>query len=66
MANRRDKRLDDLEGDMGGGDETKIVVNWRTDDLMEDDDGNPITVEAWKKKYPDRKLKIINTDDCWD
>jgi len=69
MANRRNKkRINDLEQDMGGGDDVKITVNWSTDpDMMLDEDtGEYVTEQEWKRRNPNIKLKIVDVDSAWD
>jgi len=64
MAKSTDKRLSDLEDDTGGGqDEINCYVNWRTDGLIEDDDGTPITEAEWRKRHPHDRLIVVRWPD---
>ena len=64
MAISNDKRLTDLEQATGSKDETKISVNWHTDGLILDEDtGERVTEEEWRKRHPDDRLIIVGWDD---
>ena len=62
MGKNRDKRVSNLENDIGGGDETLIVVDW---------DGPTVTVKGevltraeYEKRYPNPK--VIRWEDLSD
>ena len=64
MGKNRDRRLNDLEHDMGGGDEIRVSVNWRDDGLVLDHDtGKYISPDTWRKRHPKDKLIIVS---AWD
>jgi hypothetical protein len=66
MGNRSNKkRLDDLDRETGGGDETKIVVNWESPGMVLDEETKEYVTEAeWKKRHLGAKLKVVTWD--WD
>jgi len=59
----KDKRVSKLEKDTGGGDEIRVNLNWRTDGLIEDDDGTPITEAEWRRRHPHDRLIVVRWPD---
>ncbi len=68
MANNRDRRVSNLENETGGGlDEIRVRVNWRNDGLILDDDtGEFVTRDDWKRRHPNDRLIIVGWEDLSD
>ena len=66
MANV-DKRLSDLENRHGGGDEIKVSLNWGEPGMvMDDDTGEYVTEQEWRKRHPKDRLIIVGLDDDYE
>ena len=66
MAKNRDKRLDDLEKSItpSSGDEIRVRVNWRDDDLVLDEASNEyVTPKEWRERHPNDRLIIVSCGD---
>ena len=64
MAKNRDRRLDDLEKSIGGGDKIRVSVNWGEPGMVLDQDtGEYVSPDTWRKRNPKDKLIIVS---AWD
>ena len=67
MATSNDKRLDDLEKKTQGSEQIKVSINWcEPGFILDEDTGEEVTAEEWRKRHPDQRLKIVTWDDNWD
>ena len=65
MANNRDRRVSKLEKSLGAGrDKIRVSVHWgEPGTVLDEDTGEYVTENEWRKRYPNDRLIIVS---AWD